>query len=84
MEVTGPSHSVIIFNYLALVVSGTVIDALPGTADTVLALIPASLLAAAAVAAAFPLSLATALALGSVPATCSIGYALFYDPPTAG
>jgi len=53
------------------------------TADAVLALIPASLLAATAVAAAFPLSLATALAVGCLPATGSIGYALFYDPPAA-
>jgi hypothetical protein len=54
-----------------------------GTADAVLALIPASLLAAVAAAAAFPLSLGTALALGCLPATGSIGYALFYDPPAA-
>ena len=51
-----------------------------GTADAVLALIPASLLAAVA-AAAFPLSLGTAPALGGLPATGSLGYALFYDPP---
>jgi hypothetical protein len=52
-----------------------------GTADAVLAVIPASLLVATLAAVAFPLSLGTALALGSLPATGSIGYALFYDPP---
>jgi len=51
------------------------------TARAVLTLIPASLLAATAAAAAFPLSLGTALAVGCLPATGSIGYALFYDPP---
>ncbi|MEF8852051.1 MAG: hypothetical protein V5A44_08350 [Haloarculaceae archaeon] len=54
-----------------------------GTADAVLAVIPASLLVATLAAAAFPLALGTALALGSLPATGSIGYALFYDPPGA-
>jgi len=53
------------------------------TAQVVLALIPASLLAATAAAAALPLSLGTALAVGCLPATGSIGYALFYDPPVA-
>jgi len=53
------------------------------TARAVLTLIPASLLAATAAAAAFPLPLGTALAVGCLPATGSIGYALFYDPPAA-
>ena len=53
------------------------------TARAVLTLIPASLLVATAAAAAFPLSLGTALAVGCLPATGSIGYALFYNPPGA-
>jgi len=53
------------------------------TADAVLAVIPASLLLSVVVALALPFSWGTALAAGSVPATGSIGYALFYDPPTA-
>ena len=50
-------------------------------ADAVLALIPASMVVALAGALALPLSMGTALAVGSVPATGTIGYALFYDPP---
>lgn len=52
--------------------------------DAVLALIPASLLVALFGAAALPVSLGTALAVGSIPATGTVGYALFYDPPVAG
>ncbi|MFB6087603.1 MAG: hypothetical protein ABEJ85_03690 [Haloarculaceae archaeon] len=51
------------------------------TADAVLAVIPAWLVVAALVGAAFSLSLWTILAAGSVPATGTIGYALFYNPP---
>jgi len=49
--------------------------------DAVLAAIPASMGIAALVGAALSLSLGTALALGSVPASGTIGYALFLNPP---
>lgn len=53
------------------------------TPDAVLTVIPLSLFVAAMAALTFPLSTVTALALGCVPATGGIGYALFYDPPDA-
>ncbi len=52
--------------------------------DAVLALIPAILVAAAAAGAALSWSWGTALAVGSVPASGTIGYALFYNPPAGG
>ncbi|WP_123538074.1 hypothetical protein [Halosimplex salinum] len=49
--------------------------------DAILALIPAILLAATLVGALLSWSWGTALAVGSVPASGTIGYALFYNPP---
>ncbi|MFB6151657.1 MAG: hypothetical protein ABEJ40_07615 [Haloarculaceae archaeon] len=54
------------------------------TNDAVLAAIPAWLLVAAAAAVPASVSVGTALAVGSLPASGTIGYALFYDPPTVG
>jgi multisubunit Na+/H+ antiporter MnhB subunit len=51
------------------------------TPDAVLAAIPVLLLLGAAFSLVSPLSPGTALAAGAVPATGTIGYALFYDPP---
>ncbi len=52
------------------------------TADLVLASIAVAMALAAFGAVATSLSVAVAMAAGSVPATGSIGYALFYNPPT--
>ncbi len=49
--------------------------------DAVLALIPAILVAATLAGAALSWSWVTTLAVGSVPASGTIGYALFYNPP---
>lgn|GEM_PF-712403 len=49
--------------------------------DAILALIPAILAFAALVGAVLSWSWVTALAVGSVPASGTIGYALFYNPP---
>ncbi len=49
--------------------------------DAVLALIPAILVAATLAGAVLSWSWVTALAVGSVPASGTIGYALFYNPP---
>jgi len=49
--------------------------------DAVLAAIPASLVVVALVGLAASLSVSTALGLGSLPASGTIGYALFYNPP---
>ncbi|WP_459191208.1 hypothetical protein [Halosimplex sp. J119] len=49
--------------------------------DAVLALIPAILVGAALVGAALSWSWGTALAVGSVPASGTVGYALFFNPP---
>ena len=57
------------------------IDAL-STADLVLAGIAVPMLLAAFGAVVTSLSVAVAMAAGSIPATGSIGYALFYNPPT--
>jgi len=54
------------------------------TADLVLASIAIALALAAFGAVVTSLSVAVAMAAGSVPATGSIGYALFYNPPTDG
>jgi hypothetical protein len=51
------------------------------TADAVLATIALSMLLASAGAFVLPVSVWSALGLGSVPAGGSVGYALFYDPP---
>jgi len=51
------------------------------TADVVLLSIALSMLLASAVAFVLPVGLASALGLGSLPASGSVGYALFYDPP---
>ncbi|AAV47905.1 hypothetical protein BDK61_3543 [Haloarcula quadrata] len=49
--------------------------------DLVLASIALSMLLASLGAVVTSLSFVTALSAGSLPATGSIGYALFYDPP---
>lgn len=54
------------------------------TADLVLATIAVAMALAAFGAVATSLSVAVAMAAGSVPASGSIGYALFYNPPTDG
>lgn len=51
--------------------------------DAILALIPALMAFAALVGAVLSWSWGTALAVGSVPASGTIGYALFYNPPAA-
>ncbi|MDS0282228.1 hypothetical protein [Haloarcula onubensis] len=51
-------------------------------ADLVLASIAIVMALAAFGAVATSLSVAVAMAAGSIPATGSIGYALFYNPPT--
>jgi hypothetical protein len=53
----------------------------PSIHDAVLAAIPMSLVVTALVGLALSLSAGTAIAAGSVPATGTIGYALFYNPP---
>jgi len=50
-------------------------------ADLVLASIALSMVGATVGAVLTSVSLVTALSAGSLPATGSIGYALFYDPP---
>lgn len=50
--------------------------------DAILAVIPAIMVLATLAGAVLSWSWATALAVGSVPATGTIGYALFYNPPT--
>jgi len=52
------------------------------TADAVLASIALTMLLATVGAVATSLSVAAAFGAGSIPATGSIGYALFYNPPT--
>ena len=52
------------------------------TADFVLASIAIVMSLAAFGAVATSLSVAVAMGAGSIPATGSIGYALFYNPPT--
>jgi len=52
------------------------------TADIVLATIAVAMTLAAFGAVATSLSVVVALGAGSIPATGSIGYALFYNPPT--
>jgi hypothetical protein len=52
------------------------------TADLVLVSIAVTMLMAAFGAVATSLSIAVALGAGSIPAGGSIGYALFYNPPT--
>ena len=49
--------------------------------DAILALIPIIMLAAALVGAVLSWSWGMAMAIGSVPASGTIGYALFYNPP---
>ncbi|MFB6138867.1 MAG: hypothetical protein ABEJ26_00345 [Halosimplex sp.] len=49
--------------------------------DAILALIPAALVLATLAGAVLSWSWVTALAVGSVPAGTTIGYALFYNPP---
>ena len=49
--------------------------------DAILALIPVIMLAAALVGAVLSWSWGMAMAIGSVPASGTIGYALFYNPP---
>jgi hypothetical protein len=51
------------------------------TADIVLASIALSMVIAGLGAIASSLSVVAALAAGSLPASGSIGYALFYNPP---
>jgi len=52
-------------------------------ADAVLAAIPATLLVVLLAGLAVSLSVRTALALGTLPASGTIGYALFWNPPAA-
>jgi len=52
------------------------------TADFVLASIAIAMALAAFGAVVTSLSVAVAMAAGSIPASGSIGYALFYNPPT--
>ena len=60
-------------------------DASPlSTADLVLASIAIAMMLAAFGAVVTSLSVAVAMAAGSIPASGSIGYALFYNPPTDG
>jgi len=54
------------------------------TADFVLASIAFVMMMAAFGAVVTSLSVAVALGVGSIPASGSIGYALFYNPPTSG
>jgi len=54
------------------------------TADFVLASIAIAMALAAFGAVVTSLSVAVAMAAGSIPASGSIGYALFYNPPTDG
>ena len=49
--------------------------------DAILAAIPLLLALATLAGAVLSWSWATALAVGSVPASTTIGYALFYNPP---
>ncbi|WP_225335139.1 hypothetical protein [Halomicrobium urmianum] len=51
------------------------------TADLVLVAVAVSMLVAWVAAAVTSLQLGVALGAGSVPASGTIGYALFYDPP---
>jgi hypothetical protein len=53
------------------------------TADFVLVSIAVTMLLATCGAVVTSLSVAAALGAGSIPASGSIGYALFYNPPTA-
>ncbi|WP_058992810.1 hypothetical protein [Haloarcula sp. CBA1127] len=53
----------------------------PTMPDLVLASIALSMLLASLGAVVTSLSFVTALSAGSLPATGSIGYALFYNPP---
>jgi len=53
----------------------------PSMPDLVLASIALSMLLASLGAVVTSISLVTALSAGSLPASGSIGYALFYDPP---
>jgi hypothetical protein len=55
----------------------------PSMPDLVLASIALSMLLASLGAVVTSLSFVTALSAGSLPATGSIGYALFYNPPVA-
>jgi hypothetical protein len=50
--------------------------------DLLLVAIALPLLLASLVAALLPVGTVTALGAGSVPATGSMGYALFYNPPS--
>ena len=52
-------------------------------ADAVLAAIPTTLLVVLLAGLAVSLSIRTALALGTLPASGTIGYALFWNPPDA-
>ncbi|WP_135303826.1 hypothetical protein [Haloarcula amylovorans] len=54
---------------------------LPATADLVLASIALSMVLAAFGAVLTSFSVVTAMAAGSLSASGSIGYALFYNPP---
>ncbi|WP_160134987.1 hypothetical protein [Halococcus salsus] len=52
-------------------------------ADLVLLALPALLIAGFAGGVASPLAVPTGLAAGTIPALATLGYVLFYDPPTA-
>lgn len=52
------------------------------TADLVLLAMAIPLVLASIVGAIFSVQLAVAMGAGSLPASGTLGYALFYDPPT--
>ncbi|SFR89909.1 hypothetical protein SAMN05216559_0709 [Halomicrobium zhouii] len=54
------------------------------TADLVLAAVALPMVLAALVGLFYSVQFAIALGAGSVPASGTIGYALFYDPPSDG
>lgn len=51
------------------------------TADLVLLVMAVPLLLATLIAVAFSVQFGVAMGAGSVPASGTLGYALFYDPP---
>lgn len=74
-------HLVIIFNYVGDETTHVTDGTTPSRYDFILAVIPASLILATIAGAVSPVGMITALGLGSVPASGSMGYALFYRPP---
>jgi hypothetical protein len=56
-------------------------ESIPSRHDLLLAAIAVPLVLAGVVAAVLPVGMVAALGAASVPATGSVGYALFYNPP---